>query len=132
MTSLHKSDVHPVDSSIGGSDWEPDISDRGCSQAHLRIESRLRNFYSVLVGDLEEKAIAALVEYGPDSEPFAGPVEYMRHRLELSKAEALELTGRLHNKKLIRITKASPKEPLRSIHAVIPQVQWERVPQKSA
>jgi hypothetical protein len=79
--------------------------------------------------ELEEKAIAALIEAPPNTDPFGDPVEDMASKLGLATEVARTLTGRLLSERRIHTVTAPPannfSEPGRLI---LIRYVWGRVP----
>ncbi|HLX41960.1 MAG TPA: hypothetical protein VKR43_00930 [Bryobacteraceae bacterium] len=78
----------------------------------------------------DEKAVQALVEAMPDTDPFGGPVQYLAAKLELSNSEAHALTLELITKQLICTARATPTTHFgKAVVASRAKYVWRRLPE---
>jgi hypothetical protein len=83
--------------------------------------------------ELEEKAVQALIEAMPDTDPFAGPVQHLAIRLELSNSEAHALTLELVSKQLIGTVRATPTTHFgKAVVGSRAKYVWQRLPESQS
>lgn len=82
------------------------------------------------VTDREQKAVAALIEAGSDTDPWSGPVQYMGSKLGFpTTAEArLFVEGHLDRNLIRTVNVGAANDMMETGHVVPMRFAWEKIP----